>query len=99
MPVYRVERPDQKARVVEAKTPAGARAHVAADEITVTKITTAEAMRLGNDGVKLETAGELPFGAGNEPEPEPEEPDPDRQREDKQERDRLDAENPLPDDD
>ena len=66
MPVYKITRPFQTSdRVVEAKTPAGARAHVAADEITVTKITTAEAMRLGNDGVKLETAGETP------PEPEP----------------------------
>lgn len=76
MPVYRVERGERTPRVVEAKTPAGARAHVAADEITVTKITTAEAMRLGNDGVKLETAGEQ-FEAGEPVEPKPEaEPEP-----------------------
>lgn len=89
-PVYRVDRDGLEPRVVEAKTPAAARAHVANDEIRTAKIGASDAMRLmaATPGLMLETAGET---AESEPEiePQPEEPDPDRQREDQQERSRL----------
>ena len=89
MPTYKVDRPGSNApRVVEAKTPAAARAHVAKDELKVSKIATAEAFKLAATGVTLETAGE----EAAEPEPESEELDPDRLRDDKIERDRLAAE-------
>lgn len=90
MPTYRIDRPgSDKPRVVEAKTPAAARAHVAKDELKVSKIGTAEAFTLARAGITLETAGE-------EAEPEQgeqkEELDPDRLRDDKAERERLAAE-------
>jgi hypothetical protein len=71
MPTYKVDRPDQKPRVVDAPNPAAARNHVANDEITVSKITASEAFKLASDGAKLETAGEeapkaKPFDSGEE---------------------------------
>jgi hypothetical protein len=65
MPTYKVERPGQKPRVVDAPNPAAARNHVANDEITVSKITASVAFKLASDGAKLETAGEEP------PKPQP----------------------------
>jgi hypothetical protein len=58
MPTYKVERPDQHPRVVDAPNPAAARNHVANDEIKVSKITASEAFKLASDGATLETAGE-----------------------------------------
>lgn len=66
MPTYKVEREGKKPRVVEAKTPGGARYHVAKDELTVTKIEVSEAFRLAADGVKLEVAGEEPPAQGEQ---------------------------------
>lgn len=60
MPTYKVEREAKQPRVVESPTPAGARAHVAKDELTVTKIEVSEAFKLAEQGVKLEVAGEAP---------------------------------------
>lgn len=60
MPVYRVDREGKKPRVVDAKTPGAARAHVAASELTVAKIDTAEAFKLAMDGAELEKAGDAP---------------------------------------
>lgn len=59
MPTYVVTDHAGKKRVVESKTPAGARAHVAAD-LTVAKITTRECFQLSTEGLTLETAGEQP---------------------------------------
>ncbi len=66
MPTYVVENANEPARrrVVEARTPAAARQHVAAD-LAVRKITTRECFQLSADGLELETAGEAA--------PEPEE--------------------------
>lgn len=46
-------------RIVEAKTRAQAVAHVAADTIQASICETADAVRLGAAGVKVEKAGEL----------------------------------------
>lgn len=59
MPTYKVERPGQKPRIVDAPNPAGARNHVAYDEITVSKITASQAFALAGDGARLETVGEV----------------------------------------
>lgn len=57
MPTYKVDRPGQKPRIVDAPNPANARAHVANDEITVTKITASEAFKLAVGGARLEVSG------------------------------------------
>lgn len=79
MPLYTVTnaRDIENPRVVEAPNPQAARAHVARDELTVTKCTTADAFRLAQNGVELETAGveaEEPTGE-TEDAGEPESPD------------------------
>lgn len=69
MPTYKIEGLGlPKPRVVEAPAPASARQHVARD-LTVTKIESSEAFRLGADGAKLEVAGVAPL----EEEPQDEE--------------------------
>ncbi len=58
MPTYIVENDfGDDPRIVEARTPAGARQHVAAD-LRVRKITTRECFQLSVKGLELETAGE-----------------------------------------
>jgi len=57
MPTYIIENELAACRVVEARTPASARQHVARD-LTVRKITTRECFELSAAGLELETAGE-----------------------------------------
>jgi len=58
MPTYRIDIDGlDKPRVVDAKTPQGARAHVAKG-FKVEKIAAREAFSLARDGIELETAGD-----------------------------------------
>lgn len=62
MAVYLVGRegagPDEKPRIVEARTAASAIVHVAKKQFAAQVITTKEAMQYAAQGVELETAGE-----------------------------------------
>jgi hypothetical protein len=69
VPTYKIERPNQKPRIVDAPNKAAARAHVAKSEISVSVIGATEAFRLAQDpDISLEVAGEeAPLA--QEPEP------------------------------
>jgi hypothetical protein len=69
LPTYRVDRPDQKPRIVDAPNPAAARQHVAKSDISVSMITASDAFKLAQDGAVLETAGEQLMASGEEPKP------------------------------
>jgi hypothetical protein len=59
VPTYKIERPNQKPRIVDAPNKAAARAHVAKSEISVSVIGATEAFRLAQDpDISLEVAGE-----------------------------------------
>ncbi len=67
MPTYKVERPGQKPRIIDAPNPAAARQHVARSELAVTTITASQAFALARDGATLETAGETANPIGGDP--------------------------------
>lgn len=70
MPTYRVDRPGQKPRIIDAPNPAAARQHVSRSELVVTMITASQAFALAHEGATLELAGETANpGAGAQGEP------------------------------
>lgn len=56
LPLYRVDLPDSKPRLIAARNKRGARAH-AAKSFTVTLAGPREAYELGEQGIEIEVAG------------------------------------------